>query len=182
MEELSMHILDIVENSTRAGAHLIQIMIRESRIEDRLTIEIIDDGAGMNEETRQKALDPFFTTKTVRRVGLGIPLIEQAATATEGKFTIESKEGKGTRVTALFRLSHIDRQPLGRMADTVMTLIAGNPSTDFFYSHESDKGSYFLDTREIRDTLGEIPINHSEVLTFIRNSINDGLREINAEP
>ncbi len=182
MEELSMHILDIVENSTRAGAQLVRIAIRESKIEDRLTITIEDDGAGMSAEMCTRVLDPFFTTKTVRRVGLGLPLIAQAARAAEGDFAVESQEGKGTRITALFRLSHIDRQPLGRMAETVVAMIVGNPSVDFCYSHESDQGNYSLDTREIRKVMGDVPLHHNEVLTFIKNSVNEGLTEIGAEP
>ena len=182
MEELSMHILDIVENSTRAGAQLVRVAIEESSAEDRLTIKIEDDGAGMSKELCAKVLDPFFTTKTVRRVGLGLPLIAQAAHTSGGDFTIESQEGKGTRITAVFRLSHIDRQPLGRMADTVIAMIAGNPLVDFCYSHKSDQGSYSLDTREIRKVLGDVPIHHTEVLMFIKNSIHEALIEIDAEP
>ena len=180
MEELSMHILDIAENSTRAGARLIGVTITESKKRDQLTIEIEDDGIGMDEETLNKALDPFYTTKTVRRIGLGLPLISQAARDTGGTFTIESNKGKGTHVAATFGYSHIDRQPLGRMADTMATLIAGCPDIDFLYIHRTDGGSFSIDTREIRETLEAVPINHSEVLHFIRQSIHEGLEDIEA--
>ncbi|MDY0044729.1 MAG: ATP-binding protein, partial [Syntrophales bacterium] len=128
MEELSMHILDIADNSTRAGATHIRIIVNESKMRDTLAVTIADNGSGMDEETKMKARDPFFTTKTVRKIGLGIPLIEQAAKAAGGEFSIESEKGKGTCVTATFKLSHIDRQPLGRLVETIITLIAGNPT------------------------------------------------------
>ncbi|HOO90304.1 MAG TPA: ATP-binding protein [Syntrophales bacterium] len=180
MQELALHILDIVENSTRAGANLIQIGISENRKDDMLGIEIIDNGEGMEKDTVQKASDPFYTSKTVRRVGLGIPLLAHAAHMTGGGCSIQSKKGEGTTIRANFGYSHIDRQPLGNMTATMITLIAGNPGIDFVYTHLSGGRSYTLDTREIKKELEDVPIDHPTVLQFIKEDIRDGLKEIGA--
>lgn len=181
MLELSLHILDIAENSTRAGARNIRICIDEDSLQDRVTIEVQDDGAGMSAETVQKVLDPFYTTKKVRRVGLGLPMLREAAERTGGRLDISSKEGAGTHVTAIFGLSHIDRQPLGNIAGTMMTLVAGNPEVDIIYRHTRDGREYILETTEIRQEIGDIPINHVQILNFIRESIEEGLMEIGAK-
>lgn len=178
MLELALHILDIAENSVRAGAKTTVISIEESSSRDRLTIVIEDDGAGMSEGVLKKALDPFFTSKKVRRVGLGLPLLAEAAKRADGKFEIRSQEGVGTRVSVEFRLSHVDRQPLGDIAGALVALIAGNAGTDFVYRHQSDDRVFEMDTREIRREIGDTPINHMEVLKFIRQYIKEGLSEI----
>lgn len=180
MLELSMNILDIVENSTRAGASLIRISITEDKGDDILRIEIADDGEGMEPDITEKALDPFYTSKDVRRIGLGLPMLSHAAKITAGRFTIESKKRKGTMVTADFKYSHIDRQPLGDMPGTMATIIVGNPLVDFVYTHLSDGKSYTLDTREIKNELEDVPINHPKVIQFIKENIRDGLKEIGA--
>ena len=178
MLELSMHLLDIVENSTRAGAKLVQIHIVEDKKKDKLFIDISDDGEGMDKDTLKKALDPFFTSKTVRKIGLGLPMLHQAIKSTKGHFSIESKKGKGTRVTADFTFSHFDRQPLGDITSTIVSLIAGDPEVDFVYSHRNGELTYAFDTREIREELEDIPMNNPEVLRFIRANIEEGLKEI----
>jgi signal transduction histidine kinase len=150
VEDLSLHILDIVENSIRAKASRIEIKVVEDIRKDLLTIEIKDNGQGIDEETIKKVLDPFFTTRTTRKVGLGLPLLSQAARESGGDIEIESKVGRGTRVKATFGYSHIDRKPLGNMEATLTTLIAGNPETDFIYEHKKDELEYRLDTKEIR--------------------------------
>ncbi len=150
MEDLSLHILDIVENSIGAKASMIKIRVVEDRSQDLLTIEIKDNGQGIDEETVKKVLDPFFTTRTTRKVGLGLPLLRQAARESGGDVEIESKVGRGTRVKATFGYSHIDRKPLGNMKATLTTLIVGNPEVDFIYEHKEDELEYRLDTREIR--------------------------------
>ncbi len=181
MLELSLHILDIVENSTRAGAGLVGISVEEDRAADRFRIEISDDGPGMDEETRAKAVDPFYTTRTVRRVGLGLPLFRQAAQAANGSFSIRSGARGGTTVSAEFQWSHIDRQPLGDMASTLGTLIAGNPGVDFVYTHLRDGAAYTIDTRDIRKEIGDVPLDHPDVLRIIGDDIREGLRNINAD-
>ena len=181
MLELSLHILDIVENSTRAGAKTVYITITEDTTRDILTLEIQDDGSGMSEDILKKVMDPFFTTKKVRNIGLGLPMLAQAAERTDGKFIIESKGGEGTRVAAEFKLDHIDRQPLGDIASTLVTLIAGNTDVDFIYRHQHNDRKYILDTRDVKREIDDVPINHVEVLNFIRGHIQEGLKEIGME-
>jgi hypothetical protein len=181
MRELSLHILDIVENSTRAGAKQVFITIAENAPQDTLTVEVADDGRGMSPDVKEKVLDPFYTTKTVRRVGLGLPMLAQAAERTGGRLTLESNEGKGTRVTASFGLSHIDRQPLGDMAGTMVSLIAGNTDVDFVYRHERGERLFVFDTREVRAQIDDVPINNAQVLHFVRELIEEGLKDLEAK-
>ena len=181
MLELALHILDIAENSIRAGAKTVFIDITEDRMKDRLVIEIRDDGTGMDGATLKKAMDPFYTSKKVRRVGLGLPMLAEASERAGGRFTIESSEGKGTRVAAEFQLSHVDRQPLGDLTGVFMALIAGNPSIDFVCRHTCGEKVFTLDTREIRKEIEDVPLNHMEVLKFIRQHIMEGLSEIGSE-
>jgi len=150
MEDLSLHILDIVENSITAKASRIKIKVVEDIRKDLLTIEIKDNGQGIDDETIKKVLDPFFTTRTTRKVGLGLPLLSQTARESGGDVKIESKVGRGTRVKATFGYSHIDRKPLGNMEKTLTTLIIGNPEVDILYEHKKNGSEYRLDTKEIR--------------------------------
>ena len=183
MLELALHVLDIAENSSRAHATLIEITIREDLGRDIFSLEIRDNGDGMDGQTLERAMDPFFTTKKVRRFGLGLPMLSQAANATGGRFSIESEVGKGTVVYAEFRHSHIDRQPLGDIAGSLVALIVGNPDIDILYTHRRNGRDYVLDTREIREGLGEVPLNHREVIGIIRDNIREGIRELHgAEP
>ncbi len=181
MLELSLHILDIAENSIRAGADLVRITVKENLPANRFVLEIKDNGSGMSKEVREKALDPFFTSKKVRRVGLGLPMLAEAAERTGGNFVLESEIGKGTRVRAEFGLDHIDRQPLGKITGTLIALIIGNPQMDFIYEHRKNDRAYLLDTREIKEQLKDIPINHPEVLHFLRENVQEGLTEIGAD-
>ncbi len=150
MEDLSLHILDIVENSIAAVAKRIEIRIDEDQAKDLVTIEIKDDGKGMDEQTLKKAIDPFFTTRTTRRVGLGLSLLAQAARDSEGTFDIHSKPSEGTMVNATFRLSHPDCKPMGDIGQTMQVLIMSHPEIDFLYEHKSDNSTYRFDTREVR--------------------------------
>ncbi len=181
MLELALHILDIAENSVRAGAKTVCISIAEDRTADRLKIVIEDNGMGMSETVLKKAMDPFYTSKKVRRVGLGLPLLAEAAERAGGKFELRSQEGVGTRVAVEFQLGHIDRQPLGDLTGVLLTLIAGNAGVDFVYRHHRDGRLFILDTRKIRREIGDIPMNHVEVLKFIRQHITEGLNEIELE-
>jgi len=148
MEDLSLHILDIAENSISASAKRIEIRIDEDEAKDLLTIEIKDDGKGMDEQTLQKALDPFFTTRTTRKVGLGLSLLAQAARETDGNLVLDSRNGQGTTVKATFRFSHPDRKPMGDIDETLRTLVAGYPGIDFLYEHKRNDSIYRFDTRE----------------------------------
>ena len=147
MEDLSLHILDIVENSIRAGAKEVEIRIEENVAKDCLEIEISDDGTGMDQATIEKALDPFFTTKTVRKVGLGLSLFREAARAAGGDMTVQSKPGKGTSVRATFQHSHVDRQPLGDLVKTLEILIIANPDVRFRYYHRENGEEHRFDSK-----------------------------------
>jgi hypothetical protein len=178
MEDISLHILDIAENSVSASATLVRISIIEETTKDLFTVAIEDNGRGMTEEFVQKILDPFCTTRTTRNVGLGLSLLAQSARETGGDILVRSAVNKGTLVTADFKPSHIDMKPLGNIADTVMTLIAGNPQVDFHFSCTKEGKNYSLDTREIRSALEEVPINSSEVLSAIRSDLLEGLQAL----
>jgi hypothetical protein len=175
MIELALHILDISQNSLRAGANLVEITLIEDIKKDRLTIRIKDNGCGMNALEIEKALDPFYTTKKVRRIGLGLPMLKQAALQTEGDFIIESEPGKGTFISAEFRHSHIDRQPTGDVAGAIIALVLEKPETDIIFIYRRDSFEYVLDTREIRGTLGSVPLNNMDVIGYIRDSIREGM-------
>ena len=175
VQDLSLHILDIVENSLAAGARRVEIRIEEDLQADRLTIEIMDDGCGMDETMVKQALDPFFTTKTVRRVGLGLPLLAESCRICNGELCLQSCPGQGTTVKATFQHSHIDRKPLGQMGDTLITLIVGHPEVDLLYEHRKDGKVFSLDTREIKSDLGDIPLNAPQVVSALRTLIFSGL-------
>lgn len=149
MEDLSLHILDVVENSVEANASKIVIKIIEEKSKDSLVIEIKDNGRGMNRETINKVLDPFYTTRTTRKVGMGLSLLAQAARESNGDFEIYSKVGEGTEVKATFQYSHIDRKPIGNMNDTIVTLIISHPEINFIYEYQNEKENYILDSKEI---------------------------------
>jgi len=150
VQDLSLHILDIAENSTRAEAKLVEILIVEDEEGDMLKVKIRDDGKGMRGEALRRVADPFYTTKSGRRVGLGLALLAQAAREAEGHFEVTSEPGTGTEIKAVFRYSHPDRKPLGDLAATVETLVAGNPGVDFVYEHRKGMEGTRFDTRKIR--------------------------------
>ncbi|MFZ6007075.1 MAG: ATP-binding protein [Nitrospirota bacterium] len=178
MEDLSLHMLDIAENSIDAGASRVEIKIIISGADDRLMLKISDNGKGMDEDMIRMVKDPFFTTKTVRqkKFGLGIPLLAQAAEECNGKFSIESEVGKGTVITAEFQHSHIDIKPLGDIGSTMTVLIGGHPEIDFLLSYEKDGFSYKLNTAELKRELNDVPINLPDVLKLIREDINSALK------
>jgi signal transduction histidine kinase len=149
MEDLSLHILDVVENSLRAQAKLVEIEVTEDMEADLLTLEIRDDGRGMNAQECARAADPFFTTKPGRRVGLGLALLAQAAREAGGGFQVSSTPGAATTVRATFRWGHPDRRPLGDIQATLKTLVAANPDVAFVYAHRRGDKTVRLDTREL---------------------------------
>jgi signal transduction histidine kinase len=171
MEDISLHILDIVENSVAANADTIEIRITEDTEKDLLSLEIIDNGLGMDEETVKKVLDPFYTSKTVRRFGLGLPLLSEAAIAANGHLSITSKRGEGTKIRADFQYSHIDRKPLGDISQTIFTLVMGNPETDFVFTHKKNAQTSKFDTRTIKAQLEDIPINSLDGMRKIREEL-----------
>ena len=178
MPEIALNILDIAENSVRADASLIGITVSVQPEEDTLTVSIKDDGCGMTPEEAGKVLDPFFTTRTTRKVGLGVPFFKHAAESAGGSFQIDSEIGKGTEVTAVFRLSHIDRMPLGDISSVIHTLIVFNEQIDFRYTYGYGEKKFVLDTREMREILGtEISFREPEVSAFIREYLETNKEE-----
>ena len=173
MRELSLNILDIAQNSLSAGAGLVTLTVDEDSGADSLTLRVEDDGRGMDADTLQRVRDPFYTTRTTRKVGMGIPLFRMAAEMTGGSLDIVSEPGKGTAVTASFSLSHIDRMPLGDMAGTVTALIRLNPGVDFVYRHTVDGRSFEMDTRELRAQLGDVPLSEPDVRDWIDGSLRE---------
>ena len=173
MTEISLNILDVAQNSISAGAKLIEISVVADIKSDTLTVVIKDNGCGMDEEKLKKVIDPFFTTRTTRKVGLGIPFYKLAAENTGGTFNITSQLGLGTTVTAVFGLSHIDRMPLGDINFTIHTLVTLNSEIDFYYLYEIDERSFTLDTKEFREILGDIPFNSPEVSAYINDYLNE---------
>ena len=180
MRELSLHIMDIVENGLAAGADLIQISIEEHRKERQLIVSVKDNGRGIPEDLLPKVLSPFYTTRTTRRVGLGLSLLREAARRCEGDLRLASKEGEGTEVVATFRLDHIDLAPLGDMAGSLTALIMGRPDVDFVYTHELDGKVFRMDTREVKKELGGLTIGNPKVIRRLATFIRESLAELKA--
>jgi DNA mismatch repair ATPase MutL len=164
MEELALHILDIVENSLRAGATEVEIAVIENSLADSLTIEITDDGSGMDAATVEQALDPFFTTKSVRKVGLGLSLFREAARAAGGDLAIDSNPDRGTHIKATFQASHVDRQPLGDMGKTLKVLIIANPEVHFRYTHQIDDKIYRIDSADADNPTRNSKNSHTPIV------------------
>jgi hypothetical protein len=183
MRELSLHILDIVQNSIKAGADLIIIDIEADYPADKLSITVTDDGKGMSKELLKKVTDPFTTTRTTRNVGMGLPLFKMAAEASGGAFEISSKEGMGTVVKASFGISSIDRVPMGDMEETMAMLLMGSPEKDFILNYqiktESGTKEFNFDTREIREELEDIPIDEYEIISSIKSYIKENINATN---
>lgn len=177
MPEISLNILDVAENSTRAEAKLIRITVDADVPGDRLTVLIGDDGCGMTPEQVSRVTDPFYTSRTTRKVGLGVPFFKMAAESTGGSFAIRSVPGEGTEVTAVFGLSHIDRMPLGDISATIHTLILYHPDTDFVYTYRYNGNSFTLDTREFREILGDVPFDAPEVSSYIMEYLTENKEE-----
>jgi len=178
VRELSLHILDIAENGITAGADCVHILINEARDEDLLTIVIEDNGRGMPAEKLQKPTDPFITSRTTRRVGLGLSLLAAAADRCAGRLEIESEPGRGTRVEATFRYSHIDRAPVGDMASTITTLIMGNPQVDFVYTHIVGTKDFVLDTRDLKEGTQDQSLTDPVLIFHLSQSIRNSLNEL----
>ena len=177
MKELSLNILDIAENSVKAKASLTEISIQEDN--ERLIITITDDGCGMTEETLKTVTDPFYTTRTTRKVGMGLPLLKLQSEQTGGGLVIESRhisdnpDNHGTKVCATFYKNHIDCTPLGDVVASITTLIQGHPDTDFLFTHSYQNGQAVLDTRELRTVLEGVPLNTYEVIRWIEEYLKE---------
>ena len=178
MKEISLNILDITHNSIKAKAKKIEISIFELDSENRIEIMIRDDGCGMDEEFLRGVTDPFVTTRTTRKVGLGIPLFKQSAEDADGTFSITSKVGEGTTVCTSFRMDHIDRMPIGDMSSTMVSLIQANDRIRFIYTHKTHLGEFILDTDELHAQLGDVPLSEPMALNWIEEYINENLEDI----
>lgn len=178
MKDLSLHLLDIIMNSIAARAVNIDVKIFADKKEDKLEFIVEDNGIGMDRELLSRVMDPFATTRTTRKVGIGIPLLKASAEMSSGELIIDSVKGKGTILRASFKISHIDRPPLGDIADTITSLVAAEPGVEFRLVLISDNGSFEFDTLEIKKKLDGIPINEFEVIAWIREFIEEGVKSI----
>ncbi len=179
MTELSLNILDIANNSVRAEAENITVKICVDTIKNLLEIVITDDGCGMSEELLARVTDPFSTTRTTRKVGMGIPFFKMGAEMCDGNFGIKSKVGVGTEIFATYRLDHIDRQPLGDVGSTVTVLMGGAPKTNIKLTYSFDGNPFEISSNEIKSTLGDDALEDTVALNYIKDMINENIEKIN---
>jgi anti-sigma regulatory factor (Ser/Thr protein kinase) len=178
MRELALHLLDIAENSAAADASAIRIEIVEDLSKDRLTLSVEDNGKGMSEEMAKQVTDPFVTSRTTRKVGLGIPLLKEAAEACKGSLSITSKLGVGTKVLVDFQRSHIDRMPLGDLSTTFLNLLIAHPAIHFVFHYVVGNEEFYLDDESIKSELQGVSLTEPVVLTFLRNLLETGVNGI----
>ncbi len=178
MRELSLNVLDIAQNSVRAEASLITIELIEDTKNRTLEISISDNGKGMTPEQLENVRDPFFTTRTTRKVGMGIPLFRMAAEMTGGSFDIDSTLGIGTKTTARFCTDHLDFTPIGDMCSTVIMLITMNLHIDFVYIRKADEKSFTVDTRQLKEILGDVPLNEPSITAWIKDYITENTKQL----
>lgn len=181
MKELSLHLLDLLQNSIEAGASKIEIKIDEDFKTDVLALEVSDNGRGMSEEQIAKVLDPFYTTRTTRHIGLGLPLLLEACHRCDGNMEIHSRPGTGTTIQATFRHSHIDRAPLGDIPSVLMTVLFAENKIDWLYTHKFNEEEFRLGSSEIRKELVDIPITHPKVRNWLLNFLIKGENELFAK-
>ncbi len=178
MNNISMHILDIVQNSIRGNASLIEIIIREQQVQNKLELQIKDNGKGMDTEMLAHVTDPYTTTRTTRKVGLGLPLLKHTAEQANGLLKIQSSLGVGTLVNVVFQLGHIDRPPLGDLAGTIVLLTAANPDIDFKYIHQVNDKKYEFNTLNIKEVLGDIKISDPKIRGYLKEMILENVNDI----
>ena len=178
MNDLSLHIIDIIQNSISAGATLITLMVDEKIPADTLTIVIEDNGKGISRETVERLEDPFYTTRTTRRVGMGIPLYKQSALQSGGGLSISSEPGKGSVVKAWFGHSNIDRPPLGNVANSFVLMVSANPDIHFVFRYIFNDNDYVFDSVEVAEVLGEIPLNDVRVIKMLEEMIKENIAEL----
>jgi hypothetical protein len=178
MKTISEHVLDIVQNSVRAKATLIEIIVDEDKINDLYVLQIKDNGCGMNNEMLKMATNPFFTSRKTRKVGLGLSLLKQNAENTGGSFSVMSEEKKGTTVKAVFRHSNIDRPPLGDIWNTWYFTLLSNQNIRIIYRHQTIFGEMEIDSKEVFDMLDGVPLRQKEIKEAVIGLIINNLREI----
>ncbi|MDD5369706.1 MAG: ATP-binding protein [Anaerolineaceae bacterium] len=182
MRELALHLLDIAENSISAGATTVQIRVVENTYLDRLSLSIVDNGKGMDTETVTQVTDPFFTSRTTRKVGLGLPLLKEAAEACLGSMQITSIPGSGTTVQVEFQRSHIDRMPLGDLPSTYLTLLVTDPHIRWRFIYQVDDREFDFDSQPIMVALGDLPVTEPQVLAYLRETLAEGVAEVSPQP
>lgn len=178
MNDLSLHIIDIIQNSLSAGAKRIGLAIKEDSANDRLTISIEDNGKGMAPEVAARLEDPFYTTRTTRKVGMGIPLFKQSAMQSGGNLSVESEPGKGTTVTAWFELGNIDRPPLGDVANSFVLMVSANPQIHFTLSYVVNENEYTFDSVEVAEVLGDIELSDVRVIRMLEEMVRENIKEL----
>jgi len=182
VRELALHLLDIAENSVAAKAKNIRITVQEDTRSDRLKMVVTDDGCGMTPEMVKQVVDPFVTSRTTRKVGLGIPLLKEAAEACNGGLEIQSEVGKGTTLTVDFQRSHIDRMPLGDLAATFLNLLISSPSVNWVFDVKFNDREFVFDDAPIKEALNGCPFTEPAILTFLRQMLESGIESIQPEP
>jgi len=178
MKCLADHILDIVQNSLAAKATLIEIIVEENKTDDFCRVKITDDGCGMSEEELKQAANPFFTSRKTRKVGLGLPLLKQNAEQAEGKFSLKSEKGKGTEVEAIFRLTNIDKPPLGEIWDVFYLTLLGNDDVILVLDYRTEKGNFRVSSDEIREATGDVSLQSAEIREAITGLIRNNIKEL----
>ena len=181
MTELSLNILDIAENSVKAGAPLTEITVKAETAQNLLEIIIKDNGCGMTKEQVDKVIDPFYTTRTTRKVGLGIPFFKESAEAAGGSFFIDSEVVVGTSVKASYELDNIDRMPMGDLTATIHTLVTMHEDMDFLFTYKVNENEFVLDTRELREILGDISFKEYEVSQYIKDYLKENITSVTGE-
>ena len=175
MQELSMNILDVAQNSVSAGASRIAINVSINNDEDLLVITIEDNGKGMSQEVLEKVTDPFFTTRTTRDVGLGVPFFKMAAEMADGEFEINSKDGQGTTVKASFVYSHIDRAPMGELAETMGQFICLNEEIEISFTYTVNDVKFQVSSGEFTSVLEGVPLNTPDIMLFICGYLKENM-------
>lgn len=175
MPDIAMHLLDIVFNSIRAKAKNIMIYLLDSEAKDQIICRVEDDGSGMDETTVKNVQSPFFTTRTTRDVGLGVPLFKEGALQTGGSFKLESALGKGTLIEAVYTRSHLDCPALGDLAETFATLIQADASIEYIIDVVYDNKTFHLDTKEIKEILDGVPIDEPDIILWLKAYIKEGI-------
>ena len=178
MRDLSMHVLDIAQNSIKAGAKLVTVTFVDDG-NGKLTFSVQDDGCGMSPDFLARVTDPFTTSRTTRKVGLGVPMLKQSAEMCGGEFSIESEVGVGTTISASFDTRNIDCIPLGDICDSLLTLVVLNPNEpEFLFQASSPKSEAMFDTRQLRQVLGDVPLNEPDIINWMKESIEEEFKPI----
>jgi len=181
MKDISLHILDLAQNCLTAGATIVTIEIEECLQDNIFKVSILDNGKGIAADVLPRVVDPYFTTRKTRKVGMGLPLLKQNAEAAGGTFQISSEVGVGTKICAVFKHNHFDRPPLGDIAGVVVLLVGANPEIRFVYTHRTQTGNYTFDTAEVQEALEGLPLNDYNVMQLLKEMINANIDALKSQ-